>query len=84
MDLMVRALAAAPQGDPDRSLLEYNLGSALLAQFERNGDAADIERAIELLAQAVDATPKNHPRRTAYAKTLEAARRARPGQPTAD
>ena len=34
-----------------------NLGCALLARYERTGDPADLNRAIEMSAQAVETTP---------------------------
>ena len=47
-----------------------NLGSSLLSRFERAGDAADLDAAIDAGQQAVDLTPPGHPDLAVYLSNL--------------
>ena len=47
------------------------------ARFERTGDLADLDAAIDLLRQAVAASPADHPDRARYLSNLGVALRAR-------
>ena len=59
-----------PPGHPDRAMYLSNLGSALRTRFERAGDGADLDAAIDAGRQAVDLTPPGHPDRAAYLSNL--------------
>ncbi|KAL8364750.1 hypothetical protein RB595_003837 [Gaeumannomyces hyphopodioides] len=43
-----------------------SLGAMLGMRFERTGSMGDLNRAVEVAGMAVNATPQNHPNRTAY------------------
>ncbi|MBT2511284.1 hypothetical protein J7I98_36800, partial [Streptomyces sp. ISL-98] len=63
VDTSRRALAAYPQGDPNRGVALCNLGLALDARAGFTGNADDIEEAASLLRQAVGREPGNHDER---------------------
>ena len=54
-----------------------NLGTALLARFERTGQLADLDQALTVSREAVDATPAGHPDRPRHLSNLGTALLAR-------
>jgi tetratricopeptide (TPR) repeat protein len=58
-------------------LSQSSLGVALSRRFEEGGDLADLERAIEVGTQAVEATPEEDPRRSSALSNLAYALMAR-------
>ncbi|WP_051466237.1 CHAT domain-containing protein [Pseudofrankia saprophytica] len=53
IDALRTALALGPAGHPTHCLLEGELGTALLARFERGGDRADLDQAVSAARRAV-------------------------------
>ncbi|GGN49310.1 hypothetical protein GCM10010109_87220 [Actinoplanes campanulatus] len=53
--LLTAALHATASAEPCHAVLSTNLGSALRIRFERHGDGADLDRAIELHTAAMNA-----------------------------
>lgn len=72
-----RAAAGIPPGHPDRAGVLANLCAALWARFERTGEPADLDKAIELGRAAVQSAAPGDPGRAAYLTNLGAALRAR-------
>ena len=70
-------MAATPADHPDRAGWLSNLGGALQARFERAGDRADLDEAIDAGRQAVAASPADHPDRAGCLSNLG----ARPADP---
>ena len=70
------AVGAAPADHPDRPGMLSNLGAARRARFERIGQQADLDQAITLLTEAVDA-PADHPNRPGMLSNLGITLRAR-------
>ena len=70
-------MAATPADHPARATFLSNLGLALPARFERTGDLADLDAAIDVGRQAVAATPADHPDRARYLSNLGGALRIR-------
>jgi hypothetical protein len=54
-------VAATPPGDPDLAGRLSNVGSALRARFERAGDSADLEAAVDASRRGVKLTPPGDP-----------------------
>ena len=52
---------ATPAGHPNLAGRLSNLGNALVRRFERTGDTADLDAAIDAGRQAVAASPAGHP-----------------------
>ncbi|GGN76464.1 hypothetical protein GCM10010112_48590 [Actinoplanes lobatus] len=59
--LLTAALHATASAELSHAVLSTNLGSALRIRFERHGDGADLERAIELHTAAMNATGTGRP-----------------------
>ena len=53
-----------------QALYLSNLGGALQVRFGRTGAVEDLDRAIDVGRQAVDATPGDHPNRPGYPANL--------------
>lgn len=68
--LFQRAVEAAPRAEPGRAVMEFNLGSALSARFDRTGDLADLNTAIGAMRRAADAVAGDHPGRGQMGFTL--------------
>ncbi|KJZ72809.1 hypothetical protein HIM_07753 [Hirsutella minnesotensis 3608] len=64
------AVAATPQGHPDRPGRLNNLGNRLGSRFERTGSMDDLSLAVEVADMAVAATPQGHPDRAAMLNNL--------------
>jgi hypothetical protein len=67
---------AAPK-EPARAKFLYNLGTALLARFERTGDDRDLHAAIDAGEEAVRTAPAGHPDLPAIHTKLGAALQTR-------
>ncbi|MFJ3668114.1 CHAT domain-containing protein [Streptomyces sp. NPDC090106] len=61
-----RATGSPRYSDAGHALHLSNLGAVLRVRAERLGDRADLDRAVELSLQAVDALPAGHPDRATY------------------
>ena len=64
VSLFQQAVAATPDGHPDRARRLSNLGGALRDRYEHTRDPADLDRAIDLLEQAMVVTPSDQPDRS--------------------
>ncbi|MFI8192084.1 CHAT domain-containing protein [Streptomyces sp. NPDC085946] len=64
------AVAAAPAGSAHRALCLSNLGLALRERYERDGNPADLDEAIEAGRQAWETTAPGDPNRTARLRNL--------------
>ena len=65
-----RAPAEVAEDHPGRAGMLSNLGIALNARFERDGDTAALDEAIDATREAVSATPAGHPNRALYLSNL--------------
>ncbi|CUA78376.1 DNA double-strand break repair Rad50 ATPase [Pyrococcus horikoshii OT3] [Rhizoctonia solani] len=61
MECDSRALALTPDGHPDISDRHANLGVSYTDRYQRLGELADLERAIECFSRALALTPDGHP-----------------------
>jgi len=61
VDAAGQAVAATPQGHPDRAAILSNIGSQLSRRFGRTGAIDDLNHAVNIASEAVDATPQGHP-----------------------
>ncbi|UJW28768.1 hypothetical protein L3Q67_26270 [Saccharothrix sp. AJ9571] len=61
MDLKERAAAATSAGHPDLGIRLTNLASAYSQRFQRTGELADADLAVEAGRRAVAAIPADHP-----------------------
>jgi tetratricopeptide (TPR) repeat protein len=68
--LVRAALAAAPDGEPEKDRDLNNLGSCLMQLFERTGDMAYLTDAIAAFRAAVAATSEDQPERSRYLYSL--------------
>ncbi|XRQ08752.1 CHAT domain-containing protein [Actinomadura welshii] len=59
LDLAEQAVAATPEGHPERPKYLSNFGSGLDYRFRETGARADLNRAVELKRRAVEALPAN-------------------------
>ncbi len=65
------AVQSTPRDHPDRAGCLSNLGTKLLqSRFERTGEMANLEEAIETAREAVQSTPHDHPDRAARLNNL--------------
>ena len=63
-------MAATPTGHTEQAGWLSNLGATLLRRFERVGDLADLDAAVEAGRAAVAATPTGHPDQAMYLSNL--------------
>ncbi len=63
-------MQSTPHDHPDRAAYLNNLGNKLGRRFERTGEMADLEEAIETARNAVQSTPHDHPNRAACLNSL--------------
>jgi hypothetical protein len=63
VDVLERAVAATPDGNPDRAGRLNNLGEALFLSFRRSGDLATLDRSISLCREAIAAAADRDPLR---------------------
>ena len=66
-----------PTNHPDRPGFLSDLGGALQTRARRTGNTSDLDRAIDVLDQAVTIAPANHPDRPAYLSNLGGALQTR-------
>lgn len=63
IDIGNEAEQVAPAGHPQRVLVITNLASALASSFSRTANLPDLDRAIRLLSEVVQTTPREHAHR---------------------
>jgi tetratricopeptide (TPR) repeat protein len=68
--LLRRLVEAVPGDHPDAPLYTSELGSALQVRFERTGNRADLEEAVQLNRDALRTLPADHPGGLMIAATL--------------
>jgi hypothetical protein len=76
-DLWRRIVNATPGEDPSRAGRLSNLGLALRIRFEHNGNAADLDAAVEAGRQAVQSVPDDYPYRLAMLLNLHSSLQVR-------
>ncbi|KAG9122187.1 hypothetical protein FRC07_001537, partial [Ceratobasidium sp. 392] len=59
-----------PDGHAHKPNLLTNLGMSLESRFKRLGDLADLDKAIEYQARAVQLAPQNHPQKATHLNNL--------------
>jgi tetratricopeptide (TPR) repeat protein len=77
ISLWYRIVDSTPLDDIHRAMWLSNLGVVLRTRFERTGNAADLDAAIEAGRAAADAIPADHPDRPAALSNLGVALRTR-------
>ncbi|EXM12961.1 hypothetical protein FOTG_18569 [Fusarium oxysporum f. sp. vasinfectum 25433] len=65
-----RALDSTPDDHPTRAVWLNGLGTKLSRRYERTGEMADLEEAIDLSKQALGSTPDDYPNRAAWLNNL--------------